>query len=446
MNRSELEALSKDQLIDLVLRLIERIEALEAQLGHPAKTAKNSSVPPSRERKANQPSKPNRMGPPTGHRGTFRALSASPDRVIEVRAEACPHCSHRLSDADQERLRVYDHVELPPIRAVTTRLHLHRGVCPCCRKHFVAPAPEGMAPGSPFGPDLVALVLYLHVVHAISFKRMEEMLAGVFGLTISQGAIANMLAHAQAPMRVAADDIAAQVRASRVVASDETSARVKGRNWWQWVLQSSTAVYHVITDSRGAGVPADFLQGAIPAVWVADRYGAQNHHGKQRQVCLAHLLRDTQYVIDQGDEGFAPGFKKLLLRAIDIGRRRDELKDRTLQQYFHALYRELNRMLDRPPTSAAGGKFVAAVNRCYHDLFVFITQRDVPATNNVSERALRPSVIFRKVTGGFRSEGGASLYAAVVSVIATAKLAGKTALQAIADVLNPNKNVVSLQA
>ena len=242
MIRDELRSLGLDGIIDVVFELRrenealrKEIAALRAQLGQPPKTPKNSSVPPSQARKANKPDKPNRMGPPKGHRGTFRALSASPDHVIEAKVETCPHCNHRLSDADQERVRAYDHVELPPIRPVTTRVHQHCGVCPGCRKRFAAPVPEGMEPGSPFGPNVVSLILYLHAVHAISFKRMVEMLRGVFGLTISQGAIANIFRRADAKMRVVAEGIAAQVRAAKVIASDETSARVKGKNWWQWV-------------------------------------------------------------------------------------------------------------------------------------------------------------------------------------------------------------------
>jgi len=444
MIRDDLRLLGLDGIIDVVLELRREIEALRkenealrAQLGQPPKTPQNSSIPPSQARKSNKPDKPSRMGPPKGHRGTFRALSMSPDQVIEASAKVCPHCDHPLSDADQEHVHAYDHVELPPIHPVTTRVHLHRGVCPHCKKRFVAPAPEGMEPSSPFGPHVVALILYLHVVHALSFKRMVEMLAGVFGLIISQGAIVNILARARAPMHAIAEDIAAQVRASKVIASDETSARVKGKNFWQWVWLSTTAVYHVITDSRGAKVPIDFLKGAVPEVWVADRYGAQNGHGRQRQVCLAHLLRDTQYAIDAGDKSFAPGLKKLLKRAIRIEQRRRGLKDDTLQQYFCALYRELNRLLALPPTSQAGVKLAASINRCYYDLFVFATRRDVPSTNNVSERALRPSVIFRKVTGGFRSQWSAHLYAAIVSVIATERISGKTALQAITNVFTP---------
>ncbi|MFN4090109.1 MAG: transposase, partial [Alphaproteobacteria bacterium] len=153
------------------------------------------------------------------------------------------------------------------------------------------------------------------------------------------------------------------------------------------------------------------------------------------QVCLAHLLRDTQYAIDAGDTVFAPGFKRLLLRAVTIGRRRDSLKDSTLAQYKADIDRRLDRLLWPPPTDAAGRKLARAIRKCRNDLFVFITRRDVPSTNNGCERALRPSVVFRKVTGCFRSHWGARLYAAAASVIATGRINGKSTLQAIQEVI-----------
>ena len=181
-----------------------------------------------------------------------------------------------------------------------------------------------------------------------------------------------------------------------MVASDETSARVGGKTWWQWVLLSSTAVYHVIAAHRSAAVVSDFLGGAIPEVWVADRYAAQAGHGAQRQVCLAHLLRDAQFAIDAGDAVFAAGFRKLLLRSIAIGQRRADLKDTTLAQYRADLDRRLDRLLAVAPTVPAGRKLARGIAKCRGDLFVFVTRRDVPCTNNGCERALRPSVIFRK--------------------------------------------------
>jgi transposase len=436
MYQDDLAKLSRDELIALVQAQTAQIEALtrrvaelEGKLGPPPKTPDNSSLPPSQGRKPNRAER--RAAKRKGRPGVFRALAADPDRVIESLAEHCPHCAHRLCPADQPGVHAYDHIELPPIRPVITRIHRHRGTCPHCRRGFSAAPPPGMPPGSPFGPDLTALILHLHVTQAIGFERLAQLLEEVFGLRISEGAIANLLARAQTPLAASAATIAAEVRASKVVASDETSARVKGRNWWQWVLLSSTAIHHLIADSRGAAVASDFLGDAKPEVWVADRYAAQAGHGAQRQLCLAHLLRDAQYAVDTGDTGFATGFHKLLQRAVGIGQRRADLRDSTLLQYRADLDRRLDRLLAAGATTQAGRQLAQAIRKCRGDLFLFVTRRDLPATNNDCERALRPSVIFRKVTGGFRSEWGAQTYAAAASVIATGRLHRQSALQAL---------------
>src|SRR5207245_8357900 len=117
------------------------------------------------------------------------------------------------------------------------------------------------------------------------------------------------------------------------------------KNWLQCVLPPCSAVRPLTADSRGAAVLTGFLGETKPEVWVAVRYAAQAGHGNERQLCLAHLLRAAQYAIDAGDTGFAPGFHKLLQRAVAIGRRRPDLKDTTLVQYRADLDRRLDRLL-----------------------------------------------------------------------------------------------------
>ena len=445
MNNAALLALSRDDLIALILAqhvqieaqtqqisaLTARIAELEAKLAAPPKTPDNSSLPPSKGQKATLPD-PTKKPPRPSRPGVARALAEHPDKTIEATLAACPHCDHALGPADQPEIHAYDHIDLPPIRPFVTRINRHSGVCPCCRKHVAAAAPEGLEPGSPFGPGLCALILHLHITQAISFERLARLMSEVFGLTISEGAIANILARAQTPLLAAAAPMAAAVRASPVVGSDETSARVCGKTWWQWVLLSSTAICHVIADTRAATVVTTFLQGARPEVWVADRYGGQLGHGAVRQMCLAHLLRDAKYAIEDGDTVFAPGFRQLLLRAVAIGKRRDALKDTTLARYHADLDRRLSRLLSgHAPTHKPARRLFRAMRRDRDDLFRFITRRDLPYTNNACERALRPSVIFRKVTNCFRAVWGAQVYAAAASVIATGRLHGLTALEAV---------------
>ena len=140
---------------------------------------------------------------------------------------------HELGANGQQISRAYDHIDLPPIKPITTRINLFRARCPCCRQCVTATAPADMPEGSPFGPGIAATVAYLHGCQLMSFKRLTEVLDGLFGLRVSQGVIANMLARAGKPFAAHADVIAASVRASAVIASDETSARVKGTTWWQ---------------------------------------------------------------------------------------------------------------------------------------------------------------------------------------------------------------------
>lgn len=447
-----LDSLDKDELKPLVLALFEqnrvllaRVAELEARLGLPPKGPTNSSLPPSSGRKGNvAAAAPEQAGGEAGSRkrrrgrpGVARVLCADPDAVRDVHTERCA-CGASLEAADQTLAHAYDHIDLPPIKPITTRINLHRGRCPCCRKSTIAPAPADMPPGSPFGPGIVAVAAYLHGCHMVGYARLSELFRDLLGLTISQGAIANMLARTQAPFAAAAQTIAETVRRSPVIASDETSARVCGKTWWQWTFNTAAAVYHSIVPTRGKVVPTAFLAGARPEVWLSDRFAAQCRHAEAHQVCLAHLSRDAQYAIDAGDGVFAPQFKAFLKKACAIGRRRPELADATIARHARALRRELDRLLALAPSNAQGQQLRASIAVGARDkLLVFLTRRDVEPTNNASERALRSSVIFRKVTNCFRSHWGAKVYADLCSIVATGRLAGRAPLASLRTVLTP---------
>ena len=189
--------------------------------------------------------------------------------------------------------------------------------------------------------------------------------------------------------------------------------------------------------SRGKVVVGEFLGDVRPAVWISDRLGAQRGWAtRDHQVCLAHLLRDVQYAIDAGDSAFAPGVKHLLQRAVRIGHRRPALADATLAAYHARLQRTLDDLLKIVPDNKPGLKLQRIIKRFRQNLFVFLTDREVSPTNNGSEQALRPCVIFRKITNGFRSLWGAGLYADVRSVLETARRRGVGILHALRLTLN----------
>jgi transposase len=147
------------------------------------------------------------------------------------------------------------------------------------------------------------------------------------------------------------------------------------------------------------------------------------------------VLRDVQYAIDCGDTVFAPRLREVLRWAIRIGRRRERLQDTTLRQYHAFAERRLDALVTLPPAHPAGRDLQTAVKAWRTKFFVFLQDREVPSTNNVSEREIRAAVIFRKVTGGSRSEWRARIHAGYRSITGTARLHGKTALEAIGQLL-----------
>jgi transposase len=139
----------------------------------------------------------------------------------------------------------------------------------------------------------------------------------------------------------------------------------------------------------------------------------------------------VQYAIDAGDVSFAPGVKSLLKQAVAIGHRRDRLAASTLTVYDAKLEAKLDRLLQIEPANRQGQKLLRIIKKYRQNLFVFVTNRALPPTNNGSEQALRPCVIFRKITNCFRSQWGAKLYADVRSIFETARRRGTLILQAI---------------
>src|SRR4051812_26561463 len=198
MKRDSLTSFSKEELIALIEALTKqigvltkRVEALEAELGKPPKTPDNSSVPPSQGHKANGESETKPKA--KSHAGAHRPLHPNPTRRRDVLTDRCEHCRADVSAVPQAAVHAYDRIEIPEIVPDVTRVTLHGGVCPCCRRRFRAAPPAGLAPGSPFGPNLRAFVLYLRFAQAIPFERLARLMSGLLGLEISEGALANML-------------------------------------------------------------------------------------------------------------------------------------------------------------------------------------------------------------------------------------------------------------
>ena len=311
----QLKDSDKDALIQTLWDELQKLQEKK-----PKKTAKNSSLPPAQGFKAavSAPSgsKEIKRSASVGREGGGRKLSDNPDQIIRAEVKSCKTCGVSLSGTLQQLMQRYDKVEIPPIRPVVTQVERYGCSCPGCGEVQLAAVPVGLEPGSPFGDGVAALVTTLRYAHAISYARLSQLMSEVFNLSISEGALANLFERVKTQLDPTVAAIVQRLRSSRMVGSDETSARLMGKTVWEWVFQNADVCLHVIRPSRGAAVIDAVMEGHRPEIWVSDLYSAQKKHpAEDWQVCLAHQLRDCQYGMDAGDTLFSPQMKRIVLRA-----------------------------------------------------------------------------------------------------------------------------------
>lgn len=393
-----------------VTHLQQRVTELETRL---QQNSQNSSQPPARDRKANalKPKRHKQRGAKAGHAKHARAWVAKPDQVLEARVTTCAHCHAVVQAVEPEQIICHQITELPELKPLVLETRQHRVVCPHCAHVNQGVLPAALDTARQFGPRLEALVTYLQYQQHMGYERTATTLCDVFGIALSEGGEACILKRAGVAAQPAAEQIADAIRQSAVIGSDETSARLDGHNWWEWVFQSAVGVYHTIEPSRGFDVIERFMDAQRAQVWCCDCWKAQlKAPAEQFQLCLAHQRRDLQALREARPHlRWAAQMQALLGAAIHLRKQHEQITASGYQRRVTQIEHKLDQLLQRFRTHR-------------QQLLLFLHRLDVPYDNNACERALRPSVIHRKVTGGFRSEWGAKAYAAIATLVDTAKV------------------------
>jgi transposase len=457
MDRDELLTLDKEALVDLIVRLYERVTELEARVGRPPKGPGNSSIPPSAGYKSDRAERRRKKrGPKKGHQGLSRRRAA-PDAVVRCRPTACRGCGAALAETGQRRVRRSQVIELPELRPVVIEAWVYAARCTTCGERTIGEAPAGLEASRTFGPRVEALLGYLHYGHHLSHERLVVVCESVFGLRISEGAIAAALARLAIRAEPEMAAIREAVRASPAINSDETGVRVDGRNWWHWVFQVPTASYHVIAPSRGADVVMGFLGDARPEVWGSDAFPTQfAAPASQHQLCLSHQIRDPVGIPRSGGApwwamtyavevdgpagaGWARELRHVFGRALCLHRDQGRVTPATFANRRVRIERAADRLIFGFPLGVGEAwQLQKRYRRHRAKLFVCLYRDDVEPTNNSSERDLRNSVIHDKVTGGYRSRRGAEQGAVFATLLTTARKLGQNAYARLCSTAGPS--------
>lgn len=444
--REALSALSKKQLIDIILLQQEQIEtlmeqaarvkALEAQVEELKRrldmNSQNSSKPPSSDGPdAKAPKKKKsggtrRAGGQPGHEGHHRALLPveQVDQVTAVKPRACQHCGGQIDgqDLQPQRHQVWD---IPLIEPYVEEFQLHGLWCPDCGKFTRASLPEGIPAGA-FGPRLQATIALLSGVYRLSKRSVESVLADFFHIPISLGSISACEAAVNAALAQPVHEAWEAAQSADVLHADETGWRENNDKAWLWVAVTNVATVFMIHAKRGQ-VAARELLGAFGGVLVTDRWGGYNFYTGLRQWCWAHLRRDftafSEYPARAGEIGDA-----LLVKTDQMfhwwHRVRDgTLKRSTFRQYMWRLRADVEGLL-REGTCCGHEKMQRSCKRLVNEakyLWTFVDVEGVEPTNNTAERAVRPGVQWRKGSFGTHSAQGSRFVERIMTVAATCK-------------------------
>ena len=370
--------------------------------------------------KAARPPKPRR---PRSQGFARRRLEPTAWRTHAV--EQCPRCGIPLAGGTVVHRREVIDVPVAPV-TVTEHVWLARR-CPCCAQTWRPPvALQGVVVGQGrLGVRLVSLIATLRAVGRLPLAVIRDLLQTLYGLKLSEGGIVRVLGQVATRAGPALDAIQAAIRDSPVVHLDETGWRENGHNGYVWTASTPTA-RHFVQGSRAKPMLERMLGDAYDGVLVSDFYGVYTSYEGRHQYCWAHLLRDIhdlaeQHPQDAGVRGWATAVHALYARATSA-EHAPEHRRRQQRAYEQEALALCQPWLADPAPPQAG--LCRRIAKHLSALFVFVADPAVPSTNNAAERALRPLVTSRKISGGSRSPAGTATTLTLASLFGTWRLRG----------------------
>ncbi len=363
-------------------------------------------------------------GQKQGHEGKTRPLPEKFDEEKTLPLKKCPDCGSKLSAPVETREHVVE--DIIPARAIAKKYLIPRYWCGGCKK-IVEQKPTDVFPNYRFGMNLCVLIMLLRMI-ALPVNKIQRMLDVLFNLKMSSATVENILYRCADEFDGRYDEILGEIRDAGNVNADETGSRVDGENWWLWVFVTKAAALYKIEHSRGKKVVEDTLGEKFAGVLSSDSYNAYESLECRKQKCLVHYLREIkkweEKFTKEGEFAkFSRKAKRILKGAVRAHKKlktkagRLRVKQR-LEAQFEKIY---SKKYKNPEINRICKNF----KRHAKENFTFLEVDGVEPTNNEAERAIRPYVVMRKISGCHRSERGAAAHQRLLSVYRTSQLQGQ---------------------
>ena len=445
-----------------VAALIDHYEARISELEKKVNklTPQNSSLPPSTQHPHAKPKRPERgggkkkkRGGQKGHKKHQRPLIPPEqcDGVVSLLPDDCRRCGQPLVGEDAAPLR-HQVWELPEIKPIVTEYQQHRLLCPCCGITTCASLPEGVPRGQS-GPRLVAFTGLLMGHFRQSKRRASLFLQDLLKMPCCPSLTVKMQNQVSAALAVPYEQLREELGKQGQLFMDETPTKQANKKAWLWTAVAPLfAVFAIFSSRKGEALPK-LLGDSFSGIINCDR-AKMYWQAKQLQWCWAHLKRDVQALIDHPD----PQVKRLghdLMRQVKLmfqhwrRYKAGKIGWETFRRYMSPVRQEVNDLLLRGKFSG-NDRLVGMCKELYKHrtwLWTFVDVKGIEPTNNTAEQALRPAVIYRKLSFGTQSKAGSRFIERMLSVSETCRLQNRSPYDYLVEAVNAhfsNKTAPSL--
>lgn len=406
---------------------------------NPEKDSSNSNTPPSKERiedeivrrtKTLRKSSGKKPGGQVGHKGHKLSCIDTPDEIVDDIPNYCTNCGESLADAERILDYVTQVVSIPDIKPVVKEIRHYVMICKNCGER-IRTTPRRRSNDVVYDASVKSLVVYLSVVQFLPYGRIASFLHDVLGLSPSEGSLVNWVNEAKRNAQPIVDKIKEYIMSSNIVGFDESGCYCNKRLDWAWIAQT---VYYTLlfrANSRSSKVLTEQFGDSLERMTaVTDRHSAYFAlHFLNHQVCLAHLLRELQYLSElDTNQKWSEQIANLFREAIH-----ERNTNPTAIINKTSWLDKLDSLL-KLNVSNLGKKFNTLKNgliKCRDYIFNFLEDPMIPSDNNASERGIRKLKIKLKNSCTFRSDFGADAFLELHSVVETAKKHNQTPFNAI---------------
>lgn len=430
-----------EELRAIVAMLEARQKELEGRLNQ---NSGNSSNPPSsdRYRKQRKPAIPRKKGLKKGgqknHDGKTLEMVAHPDETFNLYPTRCA-CGHDLDKQGlknawlKEKRQVF---ELPSPKLDVYEYRQFGCNCPKCGNPVVGAFPDHVKGRVQYGFGAKALMVILNVGYHMPINKVKSIFYDLFGYPVNESTIISATQTCYTQLESSEEQIKELITEQPVTHLDETGIEIDSKLNWLHVATCQLFTYLFTHTKRGlkALKSGDSIIERLTNFTVHDCWKSYfKFEDCKHALCGAHIIREL-VGLDQNGSQWANWFRRLLLVMLFMTKRQNgRLTDKQYKKavrIYRQIWQHANQMEPQPkkppnkkgrPKSTKGRNLLKRLDQHQEAVLAFALHQQVPFTNNQAERDLRPVKTKLKVSGCFRTQQGAKIYARVFGFISTAQ-------------------------